>query len=211
VSLEIVYARRPKTFDKVDAKTLAVDQSTDIHRERAFVEIDLASGTLLVHAPVAMKEIVRASLGEAMTGARAFFRPARSYDLSPFADPDTALAPTGMPARLRRVELHALHVQTAGRTILSAVRPRASVLADDEATESIAAALRAGDPVGVKLYLFLDERPRPVCVEIATKGGKNVVDFDRSDPELVTIVREYLRACGVLRDLDAGDAPLAAV
>jgi len=55
-------------------------------------------------------------------------------------------------------------------------------------------------PVAVKLYLSVAERARPVCVELSTKGGRNLIDFDRSDPDIVEIVRGYLRARGVLRE-----------
>jgi hypothetical protein len=62
------------------------------------------------------------------------------------------------------------------------------------------AALGAGRVVAVKLYLFVSGRPRPVGVELSTKSAKNMVDFDRSDPDVVAIVRGYLTARGILRD-----------
>jgi hypothetical protein len=201
VSLEIVHGRRPKTFDKVDAKTLELDQSTDIHTERAFVEVNVAAGTIAVHAARGIKEILRDVLGEVFASSPTHFRPARSYDLSPFALLPAALSTAGASPRLRRVELHGIHVLTRnGGTLVSFVRSRKDLLLDEEAKESLDAALRAGTPVAVKLYLFIDGRPRGVCVEMSTKGGKNLVDFDRSDPEVVEVVRGYLRARGVLRE-----------
>jgi hypothetical protein len=50
------------------------------------------------------------------------------------------------------------------------------------------------------LYLSIQGRPRALGVELSIKGGKNLVDFDRTDPEIVEIVRGYLRARGVLRE-----------
>jgi hypothetical protein len=201
VSLEIVHGRRPKTFDKVDAKTLELDQSTDIHTERAFADVNVAAGTIAVHAARGIKEIVREALGEVLASSPTHFRPARSYDLSPFAHLPAALSTAGASPRLRRVELHGIHILTAnGGTLMSFVRSRKDLLLDEAAKDSLEAALRAGKPVAVTLYLFLDGRPRGVCVEMSTKGGKNLVDFDRSDPEVVEVVRGYLRARGVLRE-----------
>jgi hypothetical protein len=212
VSLEIVHARRPKTFDKVDAKTLELDQSTDIHTERAFAELDLERGTAAVHAARAVKELVRETLGEVLATSAAHFRQARIYDLSPFATLPEALSTAGASPRLVRVELHGIHVVTPnGGTMMSFVRSRRDLLGDDESKDCLATALRSGRPVAVKLYLFIDGRPRGVCVEMSTKGGKNLVDFDRSDPEVVEIVRGYLRARGVLREgAEEASAPYVA-
>ena len=211
VSLEIVHARRPKTFDKVDAKTLEIDLSTDIHTERAYVELDLDTGTPLIHAARGVKDLVREALGEVLAGSAQHFRAARSYDLSPFADPASALSVTGASPRLSRALLHAIHVQTPnGGTVMSFVRSRKNLLEDEEVTECLAAALRSGRPVAVKLYLFIQGRSRALCLEISTKGGKNLVDFDRSDSEVVAIVRGYLRARGVLREMPRESAEVLA-
>jgi hypothetical protein len=204
VSLEIVHARRPKTFDKVDPKSLELDQSTDIHTERAFVEVELASGKVAIHAARGMKELVREALGEVLGTGLAHFRPARVYDLSPFARLPEALSTVATSSRLLRVELHAIHVMTPnGKTVIGFIRSRKDLLLDEEARDALAAALRSGPPVAVKLYLFISGRTHPLCLELSTKGGKNVVDFDRSDPEVGEIVRAYLRARGVLREMPA--------
>jgi len=108
--------------------------------------------------------------------------------------------------RLLRVELHGIHAMTPnGKTLMSFVRSRNDLLLDDESTDTLAMALRSAIPVAVKLYLLIEGRPRGVGVEMSTKGGKNLVDFDRSDPEVVEIVRGYLRARGVLREAAGND------
>jgi hypothetical protein len=207
LSLEIVFAKRPKTFDKVDAVALELDASTDIHTERAFAELDLDRGALAVHAPPVMKEMLREALGTVLAGAASFFTPARSYDLSPFARPEEALSTAGV-FDLSRVELHALHVQTrGGGTTMSFVRPRRDVQGDDDALPVVQLALERGVVVAVKLYLFIHGRARATCVELSTKNARSVLDFDRSDPEIVAIVRAYLVARGVLRESPVAPAP----
>jgi hypothetical protein len=208
LSMEVVFAKRPRTFDKVDAAALELDQSTDIHTERAFAEIDLDRGALGIHAPAVMKDMLREALGTVLAGAAAFFHAARSYDLSPFARPEEALSIEGV-AGLSRVELHAIHVQTprAGTT-MSFVRPRRDVRDDDDARAVMRLALERGAVVAVKLYLFVAGRARPTCVELSTKNAKSVLDFDRGDPEVVSVVRAYLAARGVLRE---GAAAIASV
>ncbi len=200
VSLEIVHGRRPKTFDKVDPKSLELDQSTDIHPERAFAELDLKGGTVAIHAPRGSKDLLRESLGVVLGADPALLRPARVYDLSPFADVAGALSTAGASPRLVRVELHAIQVATLiGKTVMSFVRTRQNLFDDEEAAECVEAALRCGRPVGVKLYLFIEGRARPLRLELSTKGGGNLIDFDRSDPEIVAIARGYLVARGVIR------------
>jgi len=210
VSLEIVNARRPKTFDKVDPTSLALDHSTDIHTDRAFVELNLAAKTVAIHGTQGTKELVRASIGRVLGADPALLRPARVYDLSPFANLPAALSTAGASPRLLRVELHGIHVLTERGTVLSFVRSRKDLLADDGVDECVELALRLGRPVGVRLYLFLEGRAQPLRLELQTKGGKNLMDFDRSDREVVEIVRGYLRARGVLREgEEAGARPPA--
>ncbi len=95
-----------------------------------------------------------------------------------------------------------------GGTVMSFVRSRKDLLEDEEARDSLATALRSGVPVAVKLYLVVAERARPVCVELSTKGGRNLIDFDRSDPDVVEIVRGYLRARRVLREMATASASI---
>jgi hypothetical protein len=207
LSLEVVFAKRPKTFDKVDAVALELDASTDIHTERAFAEIDLDHGALAIHAPAVMKDMLREALGAVLAGAGSFFTYARSYDLSPFEKPEEALSVDGVAA-LTRVELHALHVQTRrGGTTMSFVRPRRDLRGDDDVLPVMRLALERGAVVAVKVYLFVAGRSRPTCVELSTKNARSVIDFDRSDPEIVAIVRAYLSARGVLREGAPAMAP----
>jgi hypothetical protein len=200
-SLEIVHGRRARTFDKIDAKSLQVDASTDSHTERAFVTLDRRAGNVAIHAAVAVKDLVCESLGEVLASRRDFFRAARVYDLSPFRDLDTALAIDGASPRLRRVELHAISAQTPLGSAVTFARPRQDLLADRAVRDPLLAVLGYGTPVAVKLYLVIDGRERPLKVEIAVNGKKNRVDFDRDDPAIVEVVRSYLRARGVLRDV----------
>ena len=209
LSLEVVFAKRPRTFDKVDAVALELDASTDIHTERAFAELDLDRGALAIHAPPVMKDMLREALGTVLAGAGAFFTSARSYDLAPFAKTEEALSVAGVPG-LSRVELHAIHVQTrGGGTTMSFVRPRRDVQSDDDALPVVQLALERGVVVAVKLYLFIQGRARATCVELSTKNARSVLDFDRSDPEIVAIVRAYLVARGVLREGASSAAALA--
>jgi hypothetical protein len=65
----------------------------------------------------------------------------------------------------------------------------------------MAEAFAAGVPVAVKLYLKILGRRTALKVELSAKQGRNRLSFNRSDPELVAIVRGYLIARGVLREL----------
>jgi len=201
VTLEILHGRRPKTFDKIDTKTLEIDAQTDTHGERAYVEIDLASGRVAIHAARGVKELICEVLGVVLAGDARFFRPARVYDLSPFANLPAALSTEDASPRLTRVELHAIHVLSGAGTLMSYARARRDLLGDEGAKDALFAALRSGRPVAVKLYLFIEGRKSGVRLELSTKGEKNLVDFERSDPDVVAIVRGYLRARGVLREV----------
>ena len=199
VSLEIVHARRPKTFDKVDVSTLAVDATTDVHTERAFAELDLATGALAIHAQVGVKRLVCEALGIVLASSSRYFRPASSYDLGALVHPMALLSVEGV-LRLERVELHDVAVRTAKGTIVAINRPRADHHPHDDGRRNRDLALQLGKPVAMKVYLSIRGRERPLKVEITAKDGKNRVDFDRQDPEVVEIVRAYLRARGILRD-----------
>jgi hypothetical protein len=60
-------------------------------------------------------------------------------------------------------------------------------------------ALEVGTLTSVRLYLFLEGRSQGSKVELTAKGGRNVVEIDREDVELATVVRAYFLARGVLR------------
>ncbi len=68
-----------------------------------------------------------------------------------------------------------------------------------------------GGPVGVKLYLRILGRPKPLKVGLSAKQGRNRLSFDRSDPEVVALVRAYLLARGVLREIAIAAPPPSSV
>jgi hypothetical protein len=208
LKLEIEYGKRPKTREKVDADTLSVAPTTDINTERAHAELDRQTGRLALHAPhPAIKEVLRKILGKVLAGSEAHFTAARVYDLSPFRDLERALQPHG--DKLLAVAIHRLTLRTPAESEVDLSRARRD-LRDDAALKTlIAEALTIGVPVGVKLYLKILGRRAGLKVELSAKQGRNRLSFNRSDPEIVALVRDYLIARGVLREI-AAPAPSAA-
>ncbi len=208
IALEIVHARRPKTRDKVDAQALEAWAATDIDTERAFVEIEPRAGRVAIHAALGVKRLLAESLGVVLASDRGYLRAASVYDLGPLANLAAACSTHGV-ARLQRVEVHDLAVRTAGGTVVTFARARRDLTADEDGAPLLAQALALGTPVAVKLYLTISGRDRALKLEIASKDGRNRVDFDRDDPEIVLVVREYLRARGFARDAAADAAAQA--
>ncbi len=200
--LEVEYCRRPKTRDKLDADTFAVTPATDINTERASAEVDLETGRLALHAPhPAIKEILRRALGRVLADDPEHFTAARIYDLSPFRDLATALVPHD--GRLLAVEIHRLTVRTPSESEIDLSRARRDIRGDEALREILVAATAAGSPVAVKLYLKIVGRRLPLKVELSAKQGRNRLQLDRKDPGIVALVRGYLIARGVLRELVA--------
>ena len=210
LALEIEYCRRPKTRDRLEVDSLAVAPATDTNTERAYAEIDRPTGRLALHAPhPAMKEILRKLLGTVLTGSAAHFTAARVYDLSPFRDLETALTPHG--DRLLAVALHRLTLRTQAESEIDLSRARRDLRHDASLVPLIALASSIGAPVAVRLYLTILGRRAPLKVELSAKQGRNRLHYNRADPEIVAIVKAYLLARGILRELEATEAaPLSA-
>jgi hypothetical protein len=208
--LEIEYCRRPKTRDRLDAEALAVAPATDTNTERAHAEVDRDTGRLALHAPhAAIKELLRKALGTIMTGSDAHFTAARVYDLSPFRDLALALTPHG--DRLLSVAIHRLTVRTAAESEIDLSRARRDIRHDANLDAVLDLATKVGAPVAVRLYLSILGRRGPLKVELSAKQGRNRLHFNRADPEMVAIVRDYFLTRGVVREIAPGDAaPLAA-
>jgi hypothetical protein len=200
LALEIEYCRRPKTRDKLDVETLAVAPATDVNAERAFAEIDAETGRLALHAPhAAIKDVIRKALGRVLAGSEAHFTAARVYDLSPFRKLDEALKPDG--DRLLSVALHQITLRTVAEVEIDLSRARRDVRGDTSVASILNEATTIGFPVAVKLYLGILGRKTPLKVELSAKQGRNRLHFNRTDPEVVAIVRGYLLARGVLREI----------
>ena len=89
-------------------------------------------------------------------------------------------------ARLVKVELHHVTVVTADGLKAAFSRPRRDVLASTGAFV-VDHALTVGEPVGVRVYLHVLGRARPMRLALSADGGNNSVDFDRDDPDTVIV------------------------
>jgi hypothetical protein len=174
--------------------------ATDVNTERASAEIDRETGRLALHAPhAAIKDVIRKALGRALAGSEAHFTAARVYDLSPFRKLEEALRPHG--DKLLGVALHQLTVRSSADTEIDLSRARRDLRLDANVASILGDATKIGFPVAVKLYLTILGRKAPLKVELSAKQGRNRLHFNRTDPEMVALVRGYLLARGVLREL----------
>jgi hypothetical protein len=208
LKLEIEYGKRPKTREKLDVDTLSVAPTTDINTERAFAELDEETGRLALHAPhPAIKEVLRKILGRVLAGSASHFTAARVYDLSPFRNLHEALRPHG--DKLLEVGIHKLTLRTPAESEVDLSRSRRDLRDDASLTALLGEALAIGGPVAVKLYLKILGRRTPLKVELSAKQGRNRLSFNRSDPEVVLLVRGYLLARGILREIAPAPAARA--
>jgi hypothetical protein len=203
--LEFEYCRRAKTRAKLDLAARAVAPSTDVNTERAYAEMDRANGRLALHAPhPAMKEILRKAIGKVTTGNPDHFTAARVYDLSPFRDLPSALTPHG--ERLLAVAIHRLTVRTPAESEVDLSRARRDIRHDAHVESLLEIVTKIGAPVAVRLYLTILGRRAPLKVELSAKQGRNRLHFNRTDPELVEVVRVYFVARGILREIAPSDS-----
>jgi hypothetical protein len=202
--LEIDHGSRPQTRDRVDPKSLRVAQVTDVTARRAYARYHGVSGRLCVRALPRVRQIIVRAFGHVLAGDPEAFRAEGLYDLSPFLDLETALAVEGV-TRLVKVELHCLTVATADGLAVAFSRPRKDALAST-GRGVLEAALAAGDPVSVRVYLHVLGRSRPIRLELAADGKNNSVDFDRDDDEVALVVNGYMRARGILCSVVGDDA-----
>ena len=194
--LEIEHGSRPQTRDRVDPKSLRVAQVTDVTARRAYARYHGRSGKLCVRALPRVRQVIVRAFGQIVAADPEAFRAEGLYDLSPFRELVSALAVDGV-ARLVKVELRHLVLATADGMHMVLSRARVDLLASS-GRPAVDGCLVFADPVGVRVYLHVLGRARPVRLELLADGDKNSVDFDRDDPEVVAVVVAYMRARGIL-------------
>jgi hypothetical protein len=196
---EVTHGDRPRTREIVDTASLALALVTDVAAHRAYAVLDKRTRWLSVaaHAP-AVKDLVRAAFGEALAGDADFFRMGEVYDLSPFTRPEAALADHGVPG-LERVELSGITVVAPPDKSWTADLGKGGFLAASAPERAhFVQTLALGRLASVRLRVKLEGRTQPSTVLLTTKGGRNVLEIDREDTELATVVSRWFRACGVL-------------
>ncbi len=205
VELEIGHGSRAKTRDTIDPRTLALRQITDVTARRAFARLERRTGRLSIRAYPKVREIVREAFGEVLAGDSTHFRVDGLYDLVPFKNLETALA---AERPVKSVEMHLLGVLTVDGVSLVAKRTRRDLMASS-ARSLIESVAHAGTPNWVRLYLHTEGHPRPIRVELMADEKRNVVDFNRDDPDVRRSVERFLASKRVLLARDSDDAPVS--
>lgn len=197
--LELVYGRLAATRDLIGKVATGshdlTAQVTDRSTERAHAVFHDDTLRLDVAGQEWMKELVRGVFGEAYFGSAEHFRGAESITLSPLEDLATALSIDGV-AGLKAVQILEVWVELGG--------PRGAwvgVGARNDCLNSAAAghALRAladGVPVEAAFHLYLIGRARPVKLVIAVAKGR--LEYDRRDPHVARVVRDWVIARGYM-------------
>jgi hypothetical protein len=141
-----------------------------------------------------MKELIRRNFGEAYFGSEAHFQANETVTLAPLAALDVALSSEGIPA-LRKVELQEIWIDLGGD---DGAWVAAGARSDTTKGAAAGYALRAiGEGKGAEavFLLHLASRTRPVKLKIALPRK---LEFDRRDPRVVRIVRDWCVARGFI-------------
>jgi hypothetical protein len=213
--MELVYGRLATARDLLGkteareqgARHAVTAQVTDRTTERAHAVFHDDTHRLEVSGPDWMKELVRRVFGEAWFGSPAHFAGDDAISLAPLADIAAALSAEGVPG-LKKVELQELWIDLDGKSSWVAVGagPHGNCMVGATAQYAVRA-LGDGAPAEATFALFLAGRTRPVKLKIKAPR----LEFERRDPRVVRIVRDWLVARGFLRllggELDvAGEA-----
>jgi len=194
VELEIVHGSRPKTRDTIDPASRSLAQITDVTARRSFARIDRRTGRLFVRAYPRVREEIRRAFGEVLADDGDFYSPAGLYDLSVFKDVDAALAPE---SPVKRVELRMISMVAHDGVSSLFKRGRADLLVSSS-RPIIEMSLRGASPIAVRIYLDIGGS-RMIRVELAADGKRNVIDYNRDDPEVRRIVERFLQSRGIMR------------
>ena len=195
---EIVYGKLASARDLIGKKNGAHDvtaQVTDRTTERAHAVFHDDTLRLDMAGYDWMKELVRSVFGEAYFADAGHFRGGDTISLAPLADLGAALSSQGV-AGLREVELIEVLVELgAKRGAWVAIGDRVNCLRGAAADYAIRA-LGDGVAVEASFLLFLTTRTRPVRLKVAVHKGR--LEFERRDPRIARVVRDWVVARGFL-------------
>jgi hypothetical protein len=197
--MEIVYGRLATARDIIgktnDGVHDVTDQKTDRTSERAHAVFHEDTFRLEVAGYDWMKELVRRVLGETHFGTHAHFEGGETISLSPlFVDLTAALAIDGVPG-LRKVELQELWIDLGGHDgAWVGIGARSDAMRGAAASYALRA-MSEGKPTEATFLLHVALKTRPVKLKIASPRR---LDFDRRDPNVVRIVRDWLLARGFM-------------
>jgi hypothetical protein len=197
--MEIVYGRLAAARDII-GKTQGgaahdlTAQVTDRTTERAHVVFHDDTLRLDVAGYDWMKELVRRVLGETYFGSQGHFEGKETITLAPFADLAAALSVEGVPG-LRKAELQELWLDFGGPAgAWVAVGARTDCMRAQSAGYALQA-LSEAKPAEATALLFLTSRTRPVKLKIVPPRR---LDFERRDPRVVRVVRDWVIARGFM-------------
>lgn len=193
--LEIVHGKRAIARDFIRPDGLT--QSNDAITERAHARVCKRTGRLSIRAAHAsLKDLFRRVLGEIAFGDPDHWRADGTYTLAPFANLDEALRHDDVPG-LKGVRLHEIVLGAEEGSGGGFWFPRHEVRASVWAA-FLPMVLAVGAVVEIRLSLLL-EVGGGTLVELVVKNGHNRARYEREDPDIERLVREWLLARGIMR------------
>jgi hypothetical protein len=194
--MELVYGRLSSTRDvvgKEDGTHKVTGQITDRSTERAFAIFHDDTMTLDVAGPDWMKELVRRTFGEAYFGKASHFAGDEMLTLEPLRDLAAGLSTRDVPG-LNSVVLQEVWIDFGAAGWIAA-GARNDCMAGAPGAHALRA-LADGTPVEARFILSTTVKRRPVMLAIVTPRK---LDYDRRDPRVVRIVRDWIAAVGYMR------------
>jgi hypothetical protein len=208
--LELVYGRLAATRDLIGKAGGGHDvtaQVTDRTSERAHAVFHDDTLRLDIAGHDWMKELVRRNVGESYFGSPAHFHGHETVSLLPLADLDAALACGDVPG-LRKVELQVVWIDLAGGGGAWVAAGARNDCMTGAAASYALRALSEGRPAEAAFLLYLAARTRPMKLKMAAPRR---VEFDRRDPRVVRIVRDWVVGRGFMSLPAGADVPDAVV
>jgi hypothetical protein len=210
--LELVYGRLASARDLIGKTKTAAEgashdltaQVTDRSSERAHAIFHDDTLRLELAGPDWIKELVRRVFGEAYFGSAAHFEGTETLTLDPLLDLAAALSVEGIPG-LKKVELQELWFDLDGKGGWVGVGARGDCVIGAPAAY-IARGLADGKPADAIFHLVLAGRTRPIKLKLCLPRR---IEFDRRDPRVVRIVRDWLVGRRFMRMQDHAPEVLA--
>jgi hypothetical protein len=169
-------------------------QVTDRFTERTHAIYHDDTGELDVAGYDWFKETVRRTFGLAHFGDEAHFFGDETITLAPLADLDSALSNFGVPG-LETVHLQEMWIDLGGaRPSYICVGARGNCM-DTAAGDYGRRALTDGTVVEATFLLKIANRLRPLKLHLV---APRKMEFDRRDPRIVRIVREWMACAGFM-------------
>ena len=196
---EMVYGRLAQSRDLLGkvAASMGHDvtaQVTDRSTERAHAVFLNDVLRLDVAGPEWVKELVRRLFGAAYFGAEDHFAGDETMTLAPLLDLATALSAEGIPD-VEKVDLQELGVDLGDGSGWITIGARSDVL-KGAAGRYVERGLRDGVSCQATFLLKTTFRTRPVKLILVTPRK---LDFDRRDPRVVRLVRDWVVARGYMQ------------